>query len=499
MATACGENRQGRSVAWHLLAVRGIVNAPSAFNMTKLKSTRCFGAAVSVLFCTAFASAQVITVGPPGSGAQHQYISAGIAAAPPGGVVLVAAGVYIENFGLTIDKPMTLLGAGSSQTTFRAAAPYPLVALGNLPVPITIRDLAAGEEVVVAGLEVFASTTFEGPFASAVTVSNCAGAVALTDVNGTTAAANMTSGVAVVHNSALVTMDGCSFVNELATSLLGFGTGVVPTPGIFATNSLVHVTDCIVQGGKSYGHVVSYAPHDGAAGISADGAIVRLARSVVTGGAGAAPAFLAPVTVVTNGGAAIEATASQVLIRGGNGNLLTGGQGGITSTAPVLFGVGGPAIHLHAGSLSSTTPDVAMMAGPDGDNQVTMSTVNGSGLHAALPFPLPILAAANKLVAPGSAVLFDVSGEAGAVCLSLLSTQQTNAYAVQGILGVFTLPFSAVVPLPVVTLDAAGTEAFSVPLPANPSLVGISAYSQTVSFGPGGWVVVSSPTCFVVR
>ena len=450
------------------------------------------------MFCVVSASAQVVTVGPPGSGSQYENIEDGVAAVPPGGVVLVASGVYTAQFGLTIDKPMTLLGVGSSQTIFRVTSPVP-VFLAQIPVPIKVKNLAAGEEVVIAGFQLFGETTFEGPFATAVTIADCAGAVAITDVIGSTAAANTTWGVAVVRNSALVTMDGCSFVNEFGTGGTGFGTGVVPTPGILVTNSLVHVTDCVVRGGSSYGPILSYIANDGAAGIAADGAIVRLARSVVTGGTGAVPAPLRPVNVVTSGGAAIDATASQILIRGGSGNMLTGGQGGLTDTVPILFGAGGPAIHLRAGSLASTTPDVVMMSGPDGDNQVTTSTVNGPGLHAALPFPLPILATTDKLVAPGSAALFEVSGEPGAVCLSLLATHQASAFAFQGILGMFTLPFPAVVPLPVVTLDAAGAAAFSVPLPANPALVGIAAYSQTVSFGPGGWIAVSSPTSFVVR
>lgn len=67
--------------------------------------------------------AQTVTVGPAGSGAMFTSIQEGIDAAPPGGVVLVAAGSYAAAATLTIDKPLTLLGAGSATTTYTAQGP----------------------------------------------------------------------------------------------------------------------------------------------------------------------------------------------------------------------------------------------------------------------------------------------------------------------------------------------------------------------------------------
>lgn len=466
--------------------------------MTHSRSTRCLGIVAASLVCMGSAFAQVVTVGQPSSGAQYDNIADGIAAVPAGGVVLVAPGAYVADWGLTIDKPMTLLGVGSSRTVFKVVSPLPALLTG-LPVPIKITNIAAGEEVVVAGLRLCAETTFEGAFAAALTISGCAGSVAITDVQGITVTANATLGVAVVRNSSLVTMDGCSFVNEIGLSGGVVGAGPLPTPGIFVTNSLVHVTDCVVQGGLSRGPIFAHVANDGAPGVSATGAIVRVARSVITGGGGTNPGPFLPVTIATKGGAAIDATSSQILVRGGVGNLLTGGMGGTTDTSQVLYGAGGAAVQLDATSLASTTPDVAMMAGLDGDNQLLTPEINGPGLHAALAFPLPVLSTVDKLVAPGAAAQFEVAGEPGSVCLSLLATRQASPLAIPGILGVFTLQFPEVVSLPVVTLDATGVGSFSVMLPANPTLAGIAAYSQAVSFGPGGWVSVSSPTCFVVR
>lgn len=60
--------------------------------------------------------AQTITVGPAGSGAMFSQIQDGIAAAPAGGIVLVAAGAYVDSRTLQIDKPLTLLEAGSAST-----------------------------------------------------------------------------------------------------------------------------------------------------------------------------------------------------------------------------------------------------------------------------------------------------------------------------------------------------------------------------------------------
>jgi hypothetical protein len=434
------------------------------------------------------AAAQAVTVGPLGSGAQYTRIVDGIAAVPAGGVVLVAAGVYAENDVLVIDKPMTLLGAGSGQTTVELQISSPLLLL----VPLVINNLAVGKEVVVAGMSLSMQPTFVGTVASSVTIRDCAGPVTLSDIATDLPYAVSTDGLVQVRNAAMVTFEKCLF-------RVGSSAPNAPPPGMLVQESLVHVSQCTVQGALASVPFGSSAGFDGAAGIVARGSIVRIAQSHIKGGIGAQPGVFSTVTGVAAGGAAIAAESSQILVRGAPGNLLQGGKGGRTNAGFVAYGSGGAAIQLDGGSLAATTPDTVLVAGLDGDDQLTTPVVNGPGLHAPLAFPLPVLSAVDKLLAPGQAASFDLAGEPGAVCLSLLSLHQVPAFVVSGILGVFTLQFPAVVPLPTVILDAAGNGGFSVPLPANPALVGTVAHSQAVSFGPGGWVVVSAPTCFAVR
>lgn len=434
-------------------------------------------------------SAQVVTVGPPGSGAQFEKIYQAVAAVPPGGTVLVSPGNYIE-FGIAnITKPMTLLGAGSATTSWTL-----LNLFGAQPV-IAVGNLNPGEQVAVVGFTV-SSMAGSDAVAAGVSVQDCAGPVLFSDVvaSGYLAASwsQVTRGVARVENSTSVTFEHCSF---LATS----NEPDFATAGLAVTNSLVHVTDCAIAGNRGHAFF-SGSIDDGEPGIAAVGSIVRLAGSVVEGGDGVANSPPGSVSTAMNGAAAVDARmSSQILVRGGGHNMMQGGAGTSNGGAPASYGAGGPAFRLDATSLLSTTPDVVMAAGLDGDHQLTTASVSGSGLHAVLPFQLPVVVTEPSLVMPGNAVALSVEGEPSAVCLSLLSLEQVPAFAVPGILGRFTLNASLVVPLPTVTLDGLGSGILGVAVPANAGLVGTVAHSQTVSFAPSGWVAVSSPTFFAVR
>lgn len=442
-------------------------------------------AALASLTFACAAAAQTVTVGPPGSGGMFASIQEGIDAAPPGGVVLVAAGSYAAPATLTIDKPLTLLGAGSSSTTYTAQGPgLP----SGMVLPLRITGLSAGEQVCVSGIRLVAWNV-----ASIVTharlafeVIDCAGPVALSDLVVAPSfgyAGGSFEASAVVRDAAMVTLDRCTI--DATTQL-----GLVPA-ALRVERSLVHVNACSFLGSQARNVATNVL--DGGPGIVAIDATVRVARSDIRGGAGVQFLPLSPNPPGTAGGAAIEASGSDVLVRGGPGNQLRGGPGGGGG------GPGGAAVFVDAGSLVATTPDVVAVAGLDGSQQPSTPAIDGPGLHAPLAFPLATIAVAAPLVAPGSVAGFALAGEPLAACLPLLALGASTGFSLPGVLGLFTVDPAGIAMLPVAVLDAVGAGGALLPVPPSPSLAGIVVHAQSLSFAPSGWISVSGPTVFAVR
>ncbi|MDF1800195.1 MAG: hypothetical protein P1V81_13530, partial [Planctomycetota bacterium] len=133
---------------------------------------------LATFLLSAAAAAGTITVGPTGSGAQFDDIADAITAAQPGDVLLVASGQYVDATPLVVDKPLTILGAGSDTTSFQAVATSPF----DKPLPLHVVGLQAGEEVRIAGLTL-RSQTLGGFVASTFVVENCVGPVVLSDIS----------------------------------------------------------------------------------------------------------------------------------------------------------------------------------------------------------------------------------------------------------------------------------------------------------------------------
>src|SRR5262245_18773103 len=128
--------------------------SPSSFLRTALVLT----AVASV------AAADILTVGPAGSGAQFTQIQAAIDVAADDDVILVKAGVYDR---IVVDKPLRILGDGTGNALVASSL---------------VRDIEVGEEVVLSGLQLL-DTLLQSP----VAVRDCTGTVFLHDVfvNGT--------------------------------------------------------------------------------------------------------------------------------------------------------------------------------------------------------------------------------------------------------------------------------------------------------------------------
>ncbi|MBC8451481.1 MAG: hypothetical protein H8D72_02100 [Planctomycetes bacterium] len=442
-------------------------------------------AALCLLIPGAFAG--TVTVGPLGSGADFGELGEAIAAAQPGDVVLVAAGDY-EGFGsLVVDKPLTILGSGSASTRYVAN----VKSIFELPVPLRVENLQAGEEVRVAGLGL-RCFSFGGYANVAVVVENCAGPVVLADVvhDGTSVIVS-TEGLVQIRSSQQVTLDDCRFVAMN-------GDNQTTTPALVVDSSTVYVNDCALVGDDASAFSVFVVP-PGAPAIVALQSELRLSRTLVRGGDGAGSGFI-PTPMVSSGGPGIEAVGSQVFVRGGAGNLLRGGAGGwdpVGSTP--LSGSGGPAANLDIGSVLTTTSDSGLLSGVDGDGAFTTPLSTGAGSWLPQPFALATLESSASLVAPGSLVAFEQSGEPGSTGLTFFGFAQALAFEPPGIFGPLVLPLSSLSFLAPSVLDAAGSTSQSVPVPASSAFVGVTVLVQTLQVDLAGTLSLSGPVFVGIR
>ncbi len=445
--------------------------------------------ALAALLLALPAVADTLIVGPPGSGADFEGIAEAIESAAPGDTVLVLAGDYQGFKTLVIDKPLALIGAGSAVTKYSALPDFPLEA----PLPLLVRDLAPGEEVRVAGLKLrsFASL-LDGP--TVAVVQDCEGPVTLADVSGNGSPALWGgSGVAQVRGSSQVLLDGCSF-----QSLPAGQQTASAQPGLLVENSEIHVNACSLTGAA--GVAMSTGPTtDGAPGIEAVGSLVRLSRSIVNGGAGGGNILFLTSTQVTDGGPALSGAASTFYARGGTGNALVGGKGGVgeVSGSPI-YGAGSPAIVLATDSVATTTPDVAVQAGADGDGVVTAPAVAASGTWVELLERMALLAVEPTVVAPGAIASVELGGEPGALHLTFFAFAQGPVLVVPGVPGVVVLPLGGFASLPAATLGPGGEASLPVLVPEVPELAGVSLVVQGLGVSPLGTLSISAPSLVAI-
>ncbi len=436
----------------------------------------------ALLTLAASAAADTITVGPGGDFAE---VADAVAAAAPWDVVLIAAGEHVDTKTIVVDKPLTILGAGSATTTYDAVPDFPTVKL-----PLLVTGLGPGEEVRVAGLKL-TSAFFGGKVAVGAVIVDCQGPVILSDVvvggfsNGLTGPSPLQ-----VRNSAQVTLDGC----RSASTSTSEGS---PAAGLWIESSQVWVNGCTLSGSSA---PATTAVFDGSPGIVAIDSVVRVSRSGVFGGNGAVPSLFFTPTVATAGGAAIAARGTtQVYVRGGTDNELRGGAGGEGVNGVPVYGPGGAAVTLEAGSLLTTTPDVVANAGADGDGPVTTPVVDGPGAWAPLAFALATLESADKLVAPGGTVDLELGGEPNTLFATYFALAQGPALVAPGFAGPIVLPPGAFVPLAPVLLDGSGAGALAVALPPSPALVGLGIVVQGLELSSLATFSVSAPTFVGVR
>lgn len=429
------------------------------------------------------ALADTVTVGPTGSGADFDDLAAAVAAAAPGDVVIVQAGLYNQSGTAVVNKPLTILGAGSDVTLVSGIAISPF----DVPLPLQVVGIGADEEVRIVGLEL-RSVSELGSAASGFVVQDCAGPIVFSDVSSS--GATVLFGpvqIGSVVNSERVTLDGCRLS-------VGGSSELVPAAALRVSDSGVTLNDCELVGGTASFLLPPADPIDGAPAVVADNSVLRLSRSSLVGGNGQQGLFVAP-EIATDGAAAVVATASSLFVRGGPGNELRGGTGGSAVKGGVPdSGAGGSAINSDSQSLVTATPDAVLLAGPDGDGSVVSPVFGGSGTVVPLASELATLAVSPRVIAPGSSATFDQSGEPLATYASWFATDQGPQLDLAGFLGPLVLPIGPSIPLTTTLLDAAGTAAIAIPIPAGPALVGSTLVAQGLAIAPSGTLSFSAPT-----
>jgi len=438
-----------------------------------------------------FALAADLFVGPGSSGAPFQSIGAAVQAAQAGDVIFVAPGAYTETATVVIDKPLTLLGSGHTNTRLSGLPGFP----GEIPVPLVIQNLGPGAEVRVVGIKLRSVPDF-GEGLTAVRITSCLGPVVLADVESLGGGGFTTGqGIAVIEGSSQVLLDDCTFVAGAS-----FTSAVAGENALFVQSSDVHVNGCTLVGGDG-NYVAAYGTKQGGNGIQAFGSTVRLSRSIVFGGHGGGNTPIGPVPgPAGNGGAAVLASNSSVLVRGGSGNGLFGGAGGVaTGSAVPSLGLGASAVDVSFGSTATTTPDAVLQAGANGGGGVTAPAVlSVGGVWTQLPEARATLGVLPKRASLGAKASLSLGGPPSAVALTFLSFGQGVGLGLPGFPGQIVLPLGASLALAPVSLGASGVASLLVPIPSFPALVGKSLVLQQLAVGPAGAQSVSAPALVAI-
>ncbi len=412
--------------------------------MTTRRSLSAPLALLAALLAGGSAAADVLVVAPAaGPGVDATTIQAAVDAAVDGDTILVRPGQYpefvIDAKALVVvaDGAPVMVGMGSY------AVPYPL--------PVRVRNLAAGQAVVVRGL-----TTVAG-----VTVTSCAGPVwfdRLVTVDptqhyqcqgqqGAKPGASVTSSLAVTFTRC--TLQAESGWSQAFSPAIG---GI----GLAAFGSGVQLYDCVLRGGVGASNVNLTGTSGGPGMLVSNGSTLTVSACTIQGGAGGLN--FGPVCTAAHyvGGAG-------VLFTGSGGTLYSlestavGGRANLTTLCPGLYGPAGPAI----------------------DGSGTIVPLFGFARHLQSTSP----------VRGGETLTFTLEGRPGEVPMLLVSGEHVplplTSYSGVLLTGLPLLETFALGALP-----ASGTATLAFPVPNVGALVGaVTLYAQSLFVdAPGIWL-----------
>lgn len=410
------------------------------------------------LFITApLAAGDLLTVGPTGAFAEIQDA---LDAAEPGDVLLVQPGTYQP---IAIDQPVRVVGDGTGDVVIASPGTSGVVVTG----------LVAGEEVVLAGIEVRAEPA-SPLFPASVLLMDNAGTVLLHDLR----VSHPGSDVGVWSEScARVLLLGAEILEAGTTSLAG------PNAAVFARHSELWIADSTITGGNDVIPAGSANPGD--EGVYVFGGTLHVWRSTIRGGDGVSGtgSFISP-----GGGHAILAHSSSVTLYGGPEGALEGGDGALA-----FFGGSAPAgngLYLAQGSTGRIQAELSIAGGfnafgvqaPD----VVVDVTSASTLE---PFLFPTLARPAPQVALGGALDVGIDGHAGGVAVLFAALSSGPTLALSGVEGLGVLNPGFFVQVGAVGLDPSGAGAFHVGIPPAASLLGAVFFLQAAEASGAGLAI----------
>lgn len=406
-----------------------------------------------------------ITVGPSGSGAQYDQIADAITAAPAGETLRVAPGTYQP---FVLDKPLTILGAGSDVVVID-------IAQGSNEGAVDVVGIPAGQRATISGLAI---TDQAASRDGRIEITDCAGRVHLLDVVSE-AVYGVTSysdeATLRVSNSSAVVCEHCVFVGLRSHWPQEWMQG---SPGVHALQSRVWLNDCVLVGGRGNDG------HGGAGLLAQNGSFVHATRTMIEGGDGGAHFGFEWWDIYGySGEEAVTVDASTVVLAGGDGNMVRGGAG--HPVDGINWSGGGAAVLLIGGSVLRTAPDTALENGVNGDGSITTAPAVhnpplGGSSEIAETSRRSILGTADPVVAPGGNVVVNAAGEPGAQHMVFASPFAIAPLEVPGLGQHVHLEGALAIPITVLTLDGTGTGGFAVTLPNLTGLTGLEFVMQSI-------------------
>ncbi len=407
-----------------------------------------------LVFLPTLAAAQVVTVD-DGGGADFTDLQPAIDAVAAGGTVLVKDGVYAD-FTIAAKSVAVVADDGAVVEVL----------------PSVVRDLAAGQVVVLRGLR-FTRESAAGITLPLLALENNLGRVWIEEglFDGTLADTVLTTAALRVVDSESVIAARTIFRGAHGSQFF-----VGPGPfdvnhGIVAKNSNLALHGCELTGGLgATGFFTDFdtgiPPHAGGHGVSLDGGTLFAGSCRFQGGDGGDGAHW-PGGACWNG--------------------QSGGHG--------LFVTGGAQVHVLDSSLGGGSGGGATLAPCSAGASGTPSLVDNGSL-TTLPGAAPAVATTSP-VREGQSLAIDVTGQSGALAGVAFS------FAPEHLL---FLPWSGVVHLggtpfvlAVAGVPPSGTVSFTTPIgDVLPIGGGASAYVQSVVSLPAGGFVLSGPSAVTI-
>jgi hypothetical protein len=390
-------------------------------------------------------TAAVIIVDRAGGG-DYTEIQPAIDAAQEGDVILVRSGSYLA---FILDKGVIVRGFSGN---FK---------VDDVSSSIVVQSVGALAKAGISGMTVVGGWNSS----TKLLVRDCPGEVILESIYiNAPSSKNSYLGISNCANVSVTTFGEAS------------GTGIPLIAGI--TTSSVRMTDVQIEGSNAFFDPTH--PHNGGVGLSAASSFVVLAHPRIFGGAGSGAGSC--IVPAGDGGNAVNASDSTLIIVGSEGDVIRGGVGG-DSDACYVGGDGGDGLAISSGS--ALVSRVRLEAGPGGDGIPKGKDGQAYTGNVVRDDRLPFLLASSG-ASPGKILGVTIDSVVSGALILLAAGQ--GGFETIAAIGppLSALPGQWFFVLPAGAIQAGLPLTLSLPIPDDPVVQGLSVNLQAV--------ILSSPS-----